>query len=522
MELRRVPSTEEVATVMEEQTRQGWNEAQRRANEAYMRSRRVTVDPITRLEGHGKIDIFLDEAGDVERAYFQVPELRGFETFARGRPAEDMPQITSRICGVCPLAHHMAGTKALDDLYKVDPPPAAKKIRELDYSLFMVEDHALHFYFLGGPDFVVGPTAPKEQRNVLGVVAAVGVEVGKQVIAMRKELRELETYLGGKVIHPVMGLPGGVAKGIAPDDLPRFQAVAKQSVEFAQFTLDVFRRVVLGNSEYVKLITSDAYTHRTYYMGMVDENNHVNFYDGQLRVVDAEGKEYAKFKAGDYLQYIAEHVEPWSYMKFCYLKPVGWKGFEEGPDSGVYAVAPLARLNASDGMATPQAQKAYEEFYSTLGGKPVHHTLANHWARVIELLYAAERLQELTSDPEITSRELRVLPTATPKVGIGVVEAPRGTLVHHYETDEKGLITKANLIVATQNNSARIAMSVDKAARSLIKKGNVDDGLLNMVEMAFRAYDPCHGCGAHSLPGEMPLVAAIYDSRGELLREIRR
>jgi F420-non-reducing hydrogenase large subunit len=507
---------------MDKPMQQVWNEAQQRSNDAYMRQRRVTVDPITRLEGHGKIDIFLDAAGEVERAYFQVPELRGFEAFARGRPAEDMPQITSRICGVCPLAHHMAATKTLDDLYGVEPPAAARKIRELDYSLFMVEDHALHLYFLGGPDFVVGPTAPKEQRNVLGVLAKVGLEVGKRVIETRKALRDLETYLGGKTIHPVLGLPGGVAKGIAPDDLPRFQQVADRAVEFATFTLDVFRNVVLGNPDYVALITSDAYTHKTYYMGMVDAHNRVNFYDGMLRVVDATGKEYAKFRAQDYLDYVAEHVEPWSYIKFCYLKPVGWKGFVEGPDSGIYAVAPLARLNAADGMATPLAQEAYEEFYRTLGGKPVHHTLANHWARVIELLYAAERLRELANDPEITSRELRVLPTTTPTRGIGVVEAPRGTLFHHYETDEQGVITKANLIVATQNNAARIAMSVDRAAKSLIHKGQVDDGLLNMVEMAFRAYDPCHGCATHSLPGDMPLVASLYDSDGRLVREIRR
>jgi F420-non-reducing hydrogenase large subunit len=507
---------------MEEPIQRVWNEAQQRSNDAYMRRRRVTVDPITRLEGHGKIDIFLDEAGEVERAYFQVPELRGFEAFAQGRPAEDMPQITSRICGVCPLAHHMASTKALDALYGVEPPAAAKKIRDLDYSLFMMEDHALHFYFLGGPDFIVGPTAPKAQRNVLGVLATVGLEVGKRVIEMRKELRELETYLGGKVIHPVLGLPGGVAKGISPDDLPRFRQVAERAVEFGRFTLDVFKRIVLANADYLGLITSDAYTHRTYYMGLVDGDNRVSFYDGTLRVVDADGREYAKFRAQDYLDYVAEHVEPWSYVKFCYLKPVGWKGFVEGADSGIYAVAPLARLNAADGMSTPLAQQAYEEFFKTLGGKPVHHTLANHWARVIELLHAAERVHELAHDPEITSRDLRVLPTRSPSTGIGVVEAPRGTLFHHYETDERGLITRANLIVATQNNAGRIAMSVDRAARSLIHKGQVSDGLLNMVEMAFRAYDPCHGCATHSLPGEMPLVATIRDHQGHVLREVRR
>lgn len=505
-----------------EPIQQAWNEAQKRANEAYMQRRRITIDPITRLEGHGKIDIFLDDKGEVERAYFQVPELRGFEVFSIGRPAEDMPQITSRICGVCPTAHHIASTKALDDLYKVEPPPAAKKIRELVYNTFMLEDHALHVYILGGPDFIVGPDAPPEMRNVVGVIQKVGVDVGKRVISMRRRLREFISYLGGKVIHPVFGLPGGVAKGIAPEDRPAFQQLAGDGLDFAFFTLQVFKDIILKNQSYVKLITSDAYTHRTYYMGLVDENNKVNFYDGQLRVVDPNGKEFAKFPAQKYLDYVAEHVEPWSYVKFCYLKPVGWNGFTEGLDSGIYSVAPLARLNTADGMATPKAQEAYDEFYATLGGKPVHHTLANHWARVVEMVYAAERMNELINDPDITSKDLRVIPTTTPTVGIGVVEAPRGTLFHHYETDEKGLIRKANLIVATQNNSARMAMSVEKAAKGLIHYGEVSEGLLNMVEMAFRAYDPCHACATHSLPGSMPLKVTIYDHQGNVLREMKR
>ena len=487
-----------------------------------MQTRTITIDPITRLEGHGKIDIFLDARGEVERAYFQVPELRGFETFSIGRPAEDMPQITSRICGVCPTAHHMAGTKALDDLYKVEAPPTGRKIRELVYNTFMLEDHALHVYILGGPDFIVGPNAPKALRNVVGVIQKVGVDVGKKVISMRRRLRDLISYFGGKVIHPVLGLPGGVSKGLNPDNLAGFKQLAEDGVEFAQFTLQVFKDIVLKNPEYVKLITSDTYTHKTYYMGMVDENNRVNFYDGKIRVVDPSGKEYAKFPAQKYLDYVAEHVEPWSYVKFCYLKPLGWKGFIDGPESSIYSVAPLARLNAADGMATPEAQKAYEDYFATLGGKPVHFTLANHWARVIEMLQAAERLRELVNDPEITGKTIRTIPTATPTVGIGVVEAPRGTLFHHYETDEKGLIKKANLIVATQGNSARMAMGVEKSAKGLIHAGKVDDGLLNMIEMAFRAYDPCHGCATHSLPGEMPLIVSIRDVSGRIVQEIRR
>ena len=506
---------------MEEQIQKVFDPAQQKANAAYMNSRRITIDPITRLEGHGKIDIFLDEVGEVEHAYFQVPELRGFEAFTKGRPAEDMPQITSRICGVCPTAHHMAGTKALDDLYKVEPTSAAKKIRELVYNTFMLEDHALHVYILGGPDFIVGPDAPKELRNVVGVIQKVGIDVGKKVISMRRELRELITYLGGKVIHPVMGLPGGVAKGLPKHELDRFKGVARNGLEFAKFTLQVFKDIVLKSDNYVRLITSELYTHRTHYMGMVDDRNHVNFYDGKIRVINPTGEQIEKFPAQQYLDHIAEHVEPWSYVKFCYLKNVGWKGFKDGVDSGIYSVAPLARFNVSEGMATELAQNAYYEYFTTLG-RPVHHTLANHWARVVEMLYAAERMNELINDPEITGDELRVIPTEKPTVSIGAVEAPRGTLFHHYETDERGIITKANLIVATQGNSARMAMSVEKAAKGLILGGDVSEGILNRVEMAFRAYDPCHGCATHSIPGTMPLELRVFDHSGEVIRTIIR
>jgi F420-non-reducing hydrogenase large subunit len=504
-------------------TQQTWNQASQQANAAYMGERRqVTIDPITRLEGHGKIDIFLDKKGDVERAYLQIPEMRGFEVFSLGRPAEDMPQITSRICGVCPTAHHMAATKALDDLYKVEPTSAGRKIRELVYNAFMFEDHALHVYILGGPDFIVGPDAPPGLRNVVGVIQKVGLEVGKKVISMRRRVREMITYLGGKVIHPVLGLPGGVSRSLAPEDLPRFKETARDALEFAQFTLQVFKDIVLKNPEYVKMIVSEEYTHKTHYMGLVDQHNRVNFYDGLLRVVDPTGKEYAKFPVRQYRDYIAEHVEPWSYVKFCYLKPLGWQDFKDGEGTSLYAVAPLARLNAAEGMATPLAQQAYEEYFRVLGGKPVHHTLANHYARVVEIIQAAETMVQLCDDPEITSKNVRTLPTQKPTVGIGVVEAPRGTLFHHFETDDNGLITKANLIVATQNNAARIAMSVDKAAKGLIKGGHISEGLLNKVEMAFRAYDPCFGCATHTLPGHTPLVVRIFDAQKQMVDLLRQ
>jgi len=484
--------------------------------------RKITIDPITRLEGHGKIEVFLNNDGDVDRAYLQVPELRGFEKFCEGRPAEEMPRITTMICGVCPTAHHMASTKTLDDLFKVEPTSTAKKIRELMYNAFQAEDHILHFFFLGGPDFVVGPTAPAGERNVLGVIAKVGLDVGGKVIEVRKRLRNVLRIIGGKPVMPSCGLPGGVSKAITEEERKTIIDAAEYAVEFCKFALGLFDDVVLKNKKYVDLVVGDIYKHRTYYMGLVDKNNKVNFYDGQIRVVDPNGKEFAKFRGQDYLDHIREHVEPWSYIKFCYLKNVGWKGFVDGEDSGIYRVAPLARLNAADGMATPLAQEAYEKMYETLGGKPVHSTLAFHWARLIEALYASERVLELARDPELTSPDIVNLPTETPKEGIGVVEAPRGTLFHHYQTDDRGILTKVNLIVATTNNAAPISMSIERAAKSLIHKGEVSDGILNMIEMAFRAYDPCLACATHSLPGRMPLEVNVYNSEGDLVRKLRR
>jgi len=484
--------------------------------------RKITIDPITRLEGHGKIEIFLNDEGDVDKAYLQVPELRGFEKFCEGRPAEEMPRITTMICGVCPTAHHMAATKALDDLWKVEPTSAAKKIRELMYCAFQAEDHILHFFFLGGPDFVVGPQAPAGERNILGVIAKAGLETGGKVIEVRKRLRNILRTIGGKPVMPSCGLPGGVSKAISEEERQTFIETGEYAVEFSKFALGLFDDIVLKNKDYVDLVTGDIYKHRTYYMGLVDENNKVNFYDGKIRVVDPNGKEFVKFRPQEYLDHIVERVEPWSYVKFCYLKKVGWKGFVDGEDSGVYRVAPLARLNVSDGMATPLAQEAYERMYEVLGGKPVHNTLAFHWARLIEALYASERILELAHDPELTSDDIVNLPTEVPKEGVGVVEAPRGTLFHHYQTDEKGILTKVNLIVATGNNAAPMWMSVEKAAKSLIHKGEVPDGILNMIEMAFRAYDPCHACATHSLPGRMPLEVSVYDSEGSLVKKMKR
>ena len=480
----------------------------------------VTIDPITRLEGHGKISIFLDKEGNVVNAYFQVPELRGFERFCQGRRAEDMPQLTSRICGVCPVAHHFASTKALDDAFNVEPPSSAKKLRELMYCGYMIYDHILHFYFLGGPDFIVGPQAPPSKRNIFGVIEKAGLDIGKEVIKHRAYGQKITAIIGGKATHPVCGLPGGVSKAISEEERKEIEKMGKSCLDFAKFSLKLFDDIVLKKKEYVDLILSDPYTLKTYNMGLVDKENKLNFYDGSIRVTNQDGKEFSKFEVKDYQKNISEHVEEWSYVKFPYLKSIGWNGFNDGKESGIYRVGPLGRLNASDGMATPLADEEYKRMYDMLG-KPVNSTLAFHWARLIEILYAAERLMELIGDPEITSKNLRN-PVGEPGEGIGVIEAARGILIHHYKVDKKGLIENVNLIVPTTSNNGAITMSIRDAAKGVIKNGKVNEGLLNMVEMAFRAYDPCLACASHTLPGGMPLEVKIYDKNKKLYKTIKQ
>ena len=497
--------------------------------------KRITIDPVTRLEGHGKIEIFLDDAGDVADAYFQVPELRGFERFCVGRPAEEMPSITNRICGVCPEAHHLASVKALDDLFCVTPPPAALKVRELLYMAFFVTDHTTHFYALGGPDFIVGPDAPPGERNILGVVRKLGIDAGKAVIACRARNHRIIELVGGRSIHPAAGLPGGWSKAVSEETRLEAADSARKNIDFSLFSLDLFDKIVLQNPAYFDMMTSDAYIHKTYYMGTVDKHNRLNFYDGDIRVVSPDGIQTHRYRPADYLDHIAERVEPWTYMKFPYLKSPGWKGFIDGVDSGVYAATPLARLNAADSISTPLAQEHFQKFYEVLGEKgsvkkisggrraPVHFRLATHWARLIEMLYASERMLELALDPETSSADVRRPINGIKGVGVGSVEAPRGTLIHHYETDSRGILTMVNLIVGTTNNHAPIAMSIKLAARKHITAGKiVEEGFLNRIEMAFRLYDPCLSCATHSLPGRMPIVVNIRNREAGIIRSFRR
>lgn len=481
-------------------------------------TRKISILPNTRLEGHGKVEIILDDDGNVIDGFFQVIEFRGFEKFCEGRHVEELPRITPKICGVCPGAHHMASAKACDAVYGAEPPPAAKKLREMYYSAHMAHSHILHFFALGAPDFVLmGEDAAK--RNIFGLVAAVGRDIGMAVVDNRGYAQRIQEIIGGHPIYPVSSLPGGLSKPLGEAQREEIEKMAVSLIDFSKQSLEIFENLVLKNQELVELIASDLYRHETHYAGMVDRDNRVNFYEGRIRVVDPEGKEICLFEGTDYLENIAEHVEPWSYLKIPYLKKVGWKGYIDGPGSGVYRVNSLARLNVAEGMATPLAAEAYDNLYRFFGGKPVHNTLAYHWARLVELMYASERILELAQDPQITDTNVRNIPSSKPSEGVGVVEAPRGTLYHHYVTDKKGIVQKVNLIVATVQNNAAINMSVKKAAQGLIRNGVVDDKLLNMVEMAVRAYDPCLACASHAIPGRETLEVRIYRS-GKLYKRL--
>lgn len=482
--------------------------------------KRIEINPMTRLEGHGKITVFLDDQGNVENSFFQTVELRGYERFLTGMPIEEVPRTVSTICGVCRAVHFTASVKAADDVYKAEPTPTAKKIRELFLNAHYVEDHCAILYALGFPDFVLGPTANPAVRNIVGLIETVGVETGKLVLKKRYSAVKVLEMLGGKPIHPVAALPGGWSKRVTEEERKEILELSKDMVDLGQLTLKVFEGVVLSNKAYMELVTGDVYKVVCNYMGTVDDKNRVQYYDGVQRVIDTEGAEIGRFKGKGYLDFIAERVLPWSYLKMPYLKKIGWKGVVDGPGTSLYSVGPLARFNVADGMDTPLAQEAYEKMLAAFGQKPVHNILAYHWARAIELLNAAEKVQQLASDESITSPEIRS-ELGKPEEGVGIIEAVRGTLIHHYKTDGDGIVQEANLIVATTHNKGPINVAIRRAAQNFIKEGKVDEGILNLVEIAYRPYDICLACATHALPGRTPVQVDIYDSRGELYRSLK-
>ncbi len=441
-----------------------------------------------------------------------------------------MPHRDAHLRRLPGRAPHGGGQGGRRGLRRDDSVGGDANCANLVYNAFYAGDHATHFYALGGPDFVCGPDAPAAERNILGVIAKVGLDAGKKVIAQRAAGQRIIEIIGGKKVHPVTALPGGMSKRVTKDEQQEMIKLGEQMVEFAKFTIQVLNDVVLGNKAYVDLILSTLSRHKTYNMGLVDANNKVNFYDGKVRVVGPDGKEHAKYEPKDYLAVRSRARRAVQLPEISVPEEDRLEGVCRRRRIPAYTrPRPLSRLNVSDGMATPLAQAEYERFYETLtndksGKTMVHATLATHWARVVELVYACEATLMQAKDDEITSDKIHNIPTGIVGEGVGIVEAPRGTLTHHYKTDQNGIVTEANLIVGTTNNNAPISMSIKRAAEGLIKKGAaITDGVLNRIEMAFRAYDPCFGCATHSLPGEMPLEVIVHDAdSGEIVNVTQR
>jgi len=444
----------------------------------------INIQPITRIEGHGKVVINLDDAGNVADTKFHAQALRGFEVFCEGRPVEEMPRIVCHICGICPWAHHLAATKAGDGCFGVTPPPTAVKLRRLMQNIAYVSDKILHFYFLAAPDFVIGPDADYSVRNVIGIVGA-APDIAKQVVKMRQLGATILEGFAGRAIHPTFGLPGGVSKPMTEDERKNMLPLAQELLEFCKFSMKFAKDNVFP--KYLEAIKNIGVI-EVGYLGTVAADGALDFYDGKLRLMKPDGT-YDDFTYDQYVDYIGEWVEPWSYQKFPYAKKWGQLNLSLDNPTGVYRVNCLARINVADKMATPLAQKELEEFRAAFG-RPAHFTLLYHYARLIELLQCAEQAVELLNDPEITGKEFRAPITPKAGRGVGCIEAPRGVLIHDYTCNDEGLITKVNIIAATTHNAGAMNLSVNQAAKFCIQAGKYDQGALNKVEMAIRAYDP--------------------------------
>jgi len=476
-----------------------------------MEARKITIEPITRIEGHGRITIHLNEEGKVDHSFFHVDEFRGLEKFTEGRPYFEMPQITQRICGICPVSHHLASAKACDGVARVEPPRPAKLLRELLHMGQFVQSHGMHFFHLAAPDLVLGFDADPAIRNVFGIIGA-NPELALKAVNLRRFGQQIIQRLGGKRVHPNFAVPGGVNAPLSPKDRDEILAEFDTMVGIAKVAVSIGKDWLGSNKELASMFASFP----SNYMGLVDMEGGLQLYDGEIRVKDAEGDFVAQFKTDHYLSYIAEHVESWSFLKYPYLRKLGWPG-------GTYRVGPLGRLNVADKIGTPLANEELKLFKQINGGKPVEGSLYYHYARLIELVYALERVAQLLDDPDIMSNDIRMYPTHTqlPGQGVGVIEAPRGTLFHDYGTDENGQLTRVNLIVATGNNNWAMQTASDLVAKAFVDGTKLTEGMLNRVEAAIRCYDPCLSCATHAI-GKMPLEVTLIAADGTVLDRISR
>lgn len=472
-------------------------------------TQKITIEPVTRIEGHAKVTIHLNDSGTVERAYLHVNEFRGFEKFCEGRMYFEMPQITPRICGICPVSHHLASAKAGDELMGCPPPRPAFLLRDLMHMGQIIQSHGMHFFELAGPDLLLGFDSSPATRNVVGLIGA-DPGLALKAINLRKVGQEIIKVLGGRRIHPNFAVPGGVNKSLKAGERDAILSTLDEATQAVQIGLKIMKDWAAANMEDINKFA----VFPTGYFGLVTPKNSLELYDGDIRLIDAGGKQLEKFPGRDYLDYIAEHVESWSYLKFPYYKKMGYP-------QGVYRVGPLGRLNVADQIDTPMANEELKAFKALNDGRPVENTLYYHYARLIEALFAIERVGVLLDDPDILGTDILNTRKEFKGQGVGIIEAPRGTLIHHYWANENGQLTKVNLIVSTGHNNWAMSNAVDSVAKTYVHGPEVKEGMLNRVEAAIRAYDPCLSCSTHAI-GQMPMVVDIVDAQGAVIKTLNR
>lgn len=472
-------------------------------------NKKITISPVTRIEGHARVTIFLNDEGKVDEAYLHIDQFRGFEKFSEGRYFAEMPIITPRICGICPVSHHLASAKATDDILGVDIPRPAKLLRELIHMGQIIQSHSMHFFELAGPDLILGWDADPRIRNVAGLIQA-NPELALKAVKLRRFGQRIIELVAGRRIHPTFAIPGGVNQAFDPKSRDEILKGIDEMISYVEDGISIATKYIEDNKEVCDKFASFP----TGYMGLVKDDGSLELYDGKIRFMDKDGNVVKDFKDKYYLKYIGERVEDWSYLKFPYYKPLGWP-------EGVYRVGPLGRLNVVDKISTPIANEHLKNFKKINDDKPVEGSLYFHYARLIEAIYGLERVREILEDPECLSKDVLLSGKVSNEEGIGVIEAPRGTLIHHYWVDEKGTIEKVNLIVATGHNNWAMSKSVENVAKGFIDGKNLTEGMLNRVEGAIRCYDPCLSCSTHAI-GKMPLLIELYDSNGNLINFVKR
>ena len=470
--------------------------------------KRIVIDPVTRVEGHGKVTLLLDENNHIHQARLHIVEFRGFERFIQGRPYWELPVLVQRLCGICPVSHHLAAAKAVDQLVGVDQlTPTAEKLRRLLHLGQVLQSHALHFFHLASPDLLFGVDSDVSQRNIVGVLQAYP-EVGLQGIKLRKFGQEVIRVITGKRIHGTGAIPGGMNKAMTREERDYLLADSETIIQWSQGAVNLARELFLSNEEFHRHFA----TIHSSFMSLTRGDGALELYHGGLRAQDDKGETiFDHIDYRRYNDYIREEVKPWTYMKFPYF-------ISQGKENGWYRVGPLARVNLCDFISTELAEQSRLEFKRDADNQPVQSALAFHWARMIELLHCAEGIKELLNDPEILGTDLRVTGEKRQE-GIGVIEAPRGTLFHHYRINDNDLVEKANLIVSTTSNNQAMNESVRQVANRYLDGHEITEGLLNHIEVAIRAYDPCLSCATHAL-GKMPLQVELVDAQGQRLHRL--